>query len=209
MKFDILIADDHDLILSGIEKQILQDYKNAKITKVNDGCLALKVLETNHIDILITDINMPKLNGLQLIKKAKNIQPKIKIIVLTYIEQNAVFKKIVKLDVNALVLKTDSINAITDALKDVLVDKKYFSQEALSVFTESKNINTETLGPRLTKRELEILKLIANDKKTKIIAEILCISENTVETYRKNLRSKFKVSSMQAVIAKAYQTGTL
>jgi len=209
MKLEILIADDHELILSGIEKQILQHYKNAKITKAKDGCLALKVLEKKHIDILITDINMPELNGLQLIKKARNIDAQIKIIVLTYIEQNAVFKKIVKLDVNALILKTDPVNAITDALKYVLADKKYFSQEALSVFTENKNNNTETLGPRLTKRELEILKLIANDKNTKMIAEILCISENTVETYRKNLRSKFKVSSMQAVIAKAYQSGTL
>ena len=208
-KLQVLIAEDHALTASGIKEQIKKKTFNSEIYSADNGLKALNILENHPIDLLVTDINMPKLTGIELIEKAKVINPDIDIIVVTYLEQHSVFKQISKMDVNAVILKTDNLSSFAKAIEEISDGRKYISPEILHIFSKPENINAERLGPGLTGREREVLKYLADDLSTKEIADHMHLAETTIETYRAALRTKFEVNTMQGVVSKAYKFGIL
>jgi len=208
-KLNIIIADDHELTLNGIVEQIKLRACNTNIYKALSGEEALKIFNENNIDMLITDVNMPKMNGIELIEKVKSKKKDTKIIVITYLEQHSIFEQLGKLKVDAVVLKTDSTKTLSKAFETVCNGGKFISPELLDIFAEKRDNPQNSLTVNLTGRENEILILLSEDLSTKEIADKISVSTATVDTYRKSLKKKLKAKTIPGLITKAHKYGIL
>jgi DNA-binding NarL/FixJ family response regulator len=206
---NILIVEDHPFAL--VQMSLLtQSICNCNIFEASSGNAGLEYFKkNNYTEVLITDINLPGINGIELIKQIKAIKPSVRVMVFTLIEQITVFKQLSKLGTDVIILKSDSVDFIVAGIKSVIKGQRLVSPEILDLLCETKLPDENNMIPSLTKRELEVLKHLANDKSTKEIAKIMNISLNTVELYRKNLKTKFSSNTIQGLISKAYQYGIL
>ena len=205
-KKKLLIVDDHGITLSGL-KNISDEIDFIEVAAAaNSGEEALTVIGTTKIDILITDVEMDNISGIELSKIVKSKYPKIKIIILTQHRERWILLKLVNLNVDAIVLKSNiDYNELNAALQDVCNDKKYYSSEITELFFQTE---TNTIGtPYLTTREKEILVLICQNHISKEISSKLNISISTVETHRKNLFVKLDVKSRSGLVREAIKYG--
>jgi DNA-binding NarL/FixJ family response regulator len=207
-QLNIMMADDHQLILDGFVK-ILSGIKNiGNIVTVNSGLAAINHPALDEMNLLITDIEMPEMNGIDLLKYMKTNYPNIKILMLTMHNNSDFTKEIVKLNADGYVLKSANERELTAAIEVIISGKKYFSQEAMmeAVNTEiSFSTTDDSLLKELTKREKEILRLIAQGFSNKQIAEKLFIGFKTVDTHRTNLMNKLDIHNVAGITRFAIQ----
>lgn len=198
----IAITDDHEMVLKGItsmlvntsEIEIVGTYVNAQETLVN--------LATNLPDVLLLDINLPDINGIDLSKQLLKKYPELKIIALTNFEDISFVKRMLKNGVQGYLLKNTDKLELVEALKTVLsgeiflqkdIHKKLLSQTT----RQTKNNN---LLPKLTRREHDVLTAISEELTTQQISEKLFISPKTVETHRMNIMSKLGAKNSVGII---------
>ena len=187
-KSTIVIADDHPILLEGIISVIQKEFSNSIIHKAHNGAEALQLVTQIKPDIAILDIEMPILNGVEVAKKIKENNFTTKIIFLTLHKEKSFFEEINKLNVSGYVLKEFSVSEITQCIKSVLQGKKYFSKEIENYLIEPV-IDLSIF----TRAEINVLKLIAKEKTTKEIAEMLFVSTKTVDTHRYNICKKLQL----------------
>ncbi|EMS34168.1 putative two-component response regulator [Mariniradius saccharolyticus AK6] len=168
---------------------------------------ALDSLQSKEIDLLITDFNLPGMDGLSLLRLVKKTSPQTKIIVLSMHDESHLVKDILKEGVDGYVLKNDSHKELLLAVQAVSEGKIYLSNDINRIIIDSLHAPEE--NKLLTEREREILKLIAKEFSNRQIAEHLYISERTVETHRKNIFRKTKASSLVGLIKFAYDNNLL
>lgn len=198
----VVLVDDHAIIVDGI-KGILSKIEDLEIVHTaNRAEDALNFFKNNQADLLITDFNMPGMDGLTLIHTVKRIMPSLKIIVLSMHDEVHLTKEILKSGVNAYVLKKDTQQELLAAIHEVQQGKVYLSNDINKLLIM--NLDNPEEGKLLTDREREIVKLIAKEYNNKEIAEELFISERTVETHRKNIFRKTGTSSLVGLIKFAY-----
>jgi two-component system nitrate/nitrite response regulator NarL len=201
-KYSVLLVDDHRILLEGV-KSLIHGLPNFEVkTTASAGLEALALLKQEDFDILVTDYEMPELTGLELIKAAKAAQPEIKIIVLSMHDDPAVVKELLRTGIHGYVLKKDTHTALVEALGRVMENKRYLSDEISGLLIQLANHPDEASA--LTAREEEILRLIVKEHNSRQIAEILFISERTVETHRKNILRKTGSANLVALIKYAY-----
>ena len=201
-KHSILLADDHRILLDGI-KSLINTIPEFEVKDVAfTGMQALELLKKNNYQILITDYEMPGLTGLELIKAARATQPEIKVIVLSMHDDPAVVRELLRAGINRYVLKKDTHSTLVEALRKVMENKKFLSDDISDILIQFTD-HAEDHGV-LTTREEEILKLVAKEYTSKQIADILFISERTVETHRKNILRKTGSPNLVALIKYAY-----
>lgn len=202
MRTKIAITDDHVMVLEGItsmlqdtpEIQIVGIYENAKQTIEN--------IEIDRPDVLLLDINLPDINGIDLSKQLLKIQPNLKIIALTNFEDISFVKRTLKNGVLGYLLKnTDKIELIK-AIKTVLSDELFLQKDIHKrlLSETSKTINDNGLKPNLTRREHDVLVAISEELTTQEISEKLFISSKTVETHRMNIMSKLGAKNSVGII---------
>jgi len=187
-RISIVVADDHPLLLEGIVSVIEKELENVTIHKANNGAEALQLISEVKPEITILDIEMPFLDGIEVAKKIREAKITTKIIFLTLHKERSLFNEINALGIDGYVLKEFSIDQITHCIKTVLDGKKYFSKE-IEEFIEEPNIDFSIF----TKTELNILKLIAKEKTSKQIAEMLFVSAKTVDSHRYNICKKLNL----------------
>ncbi|WP_074406224.1 MULTISPECIES: response regulator [Aquimarina] len=198
----IAITDDHVMVLNGIvsmlettpEIEITGVYENAEITITN---LALQLP-----DVLLLDINLPDINGIDLSKQLLKSYPELKIIALTNFEDITFVKRMLKNGVHGYLLKnTDKLELIS-AIKTVLSGELYLQKDIHSKLLKQsiKNKNCNGLKPNLTRREKDVLIAIYEELTTQQISEKLFISVKTVETHRMNLMSKLGAKNSVGII---------
>lgn len=198
----IVLVDDHAILLDGV-KNLLERNSDLNVEKCfGTGEEVLKYFESHDADILITDFNLPGMDGLSLIQTVKRIRPGIKVVVLSMHSEVHLVKEILKVGVNAFVLKNDSHKELLQAIDDVLAGRVFLSSDISKLLIYDMQNPDE--GKLLTGREREILQLIAKEYSNKDIAEALFISERTVETHRKNIFRKTGTSSLVGLIKFAY-----
>ncbi len=156
----------------------------------------------NEFDILILDIHLPRMNGLELAKKMRKEQPESKIIILSMVDSPSLIVKLKKLKVNGFLAKNAGLEEVVDCLREVSNNKTYFPEHNLS---KQKAIIQNT--KYLTKREIEIVKQISNGHTTQQIAVNLFISISTVETHRKNIIQKLGTKNVAELIRFATSEG--
>lgn len=203
----VLLVDDHAILLEGI-KSLLGNLPSIEIIgEAYSAEQALEFLNSNEVDLMITDYNLPGMDGLSLVKQTKKRSKNTKIIVLSMHDESLLVKEILKEGVDGYILKNDSHKELVQAVKSVIDGRMYLSYDINRIIIENLNAPEET--KLLTDREREILKLIATEFSNRQIAEHLHISERTVETHRKNIFRKTKASSLVGLVKFAIDNNLL
>jgi len=201
LSMKVLLVDDHAILSDGVKS--LLERENYVVTFQADSAeRALDFLKKNEVDLMITDFNMPGMDGLSLIHMVKRTNQNIKIIVLSMHDEVHLVKEILKAGVNGYVLKKDTQIELLQAIREVQSGKVFLSSDINRLLIV--NLQNPDEGKLLTDREREILKLIAREFTNKQIAEELFISERTVETHRKNIFKKTGTNSLVGLIKFAY-----
>ena len=196
MAINVMIADDHSMIREGL-KQLLElegDFK--VIAEACDGVECLNKLETVTPDILLLDINMPNMNGLEVLQKMKEKRMKIKVLVLTIHSEVEYLLKAVDIGVNGYLLKDSESAELKKAILAVVNGENYIQPSLIPVLN-SKMIDRDKDVMKiesLTRRELEVLKNLSIGMYNKEIAEKLDISERTVKNHISNIFKKIEVT---------------
>ena len=204
-KITLAIVDDHQIVIDGL-KSLLKGHPDFVVEIETTQPEALEqLLKKNIIDVLITDIMMPGMNGAELAKIVKTNFPSVKILALSMSGQGTLINQMIEdSDIAGYVLKNIGKKELITALEKIAAGGIYFSQEVLDEMMkveETRKINDEV---RLTIREIEIIRLIEKEMSNRQIADELFISERTVETHRKNIFRKTKTSSLIGLIKYAY-----
>lgn len=207
----VVLADDHVFVRDGI-KSLLENEANIEVVgEAIDGADALDVVAENKPDLLIADIRMPNLTGIELVEKLRNENNNIKIIMLSMHESEEYVLKSIKAGADGYLLKGSSKEEFLKALHTVAAGGKYFSGDISSILIGQLTNPSNSLEPKqnlgdemmITKREKEILTLLLSGKGNKEIAEALDISKRTAEVHRFNLMKKLKVKNLMELSNKA------
>jgi DNA-binding NarL/FixJ family response regulator len=193
-KIKIVIADDHHILLDGL-KAMLHKQKDIEVVGLySNGQDLFDNLVNTTPDVAIVDINMPGMNGEELTAKIKEFYSTVQVITLSMYDDATHIMDMIEAGVSGYLLKNVNDKELIDAIRMVANGKMYFSSEVSEKITtlvirQQKKLD-QPEEPRLTERELEILKLIAEEYNNAEIANTLFISERTVETHRKNMLRK-------------------
>ena len=204
MKNEIIIIDDHKIFGEGFCS--LLENNNYRVKRVfQSPKKALNYLKDNLIDIVFCDINMPEINGIDLIKKIKKTNSQCKVIMISMYTEKNIIKKALENNADGYLTKNCSIKDIKTAISNSYSTKKRFISKTPNNFNNNSNSNNDSfsLKFKLTKREKEIVSHILKEKSNAEIGEILQISKRTVETHRKNIMLKLDVKNSIGIAVKA------
>jgi len=210
VSLNLLLVDDHSIVTDGI-KALLQNEVDITIKgEAPNGKIALDMLRVLKIDLVLMDIDMPELNGVDTLKVIKKEFAHIKVVMLTMHDEKAMISKLIDLGADGYLLKNSSKAELLTCLRGVANNEKYISSEATSILlqVEEDKIANSALD-QLTERELEIIRLIAEGLSNKEIGEKLFISHRTVDTHRTNLMSKIEVHNVAGIVKFAITNGLL
>ena len=198
MIIKVFIVDDHYMVIEGIHS-LLQNEKSIEWSgHATNAVSCLAFLQQQQPDVILMDINLPDKSGIDLCKQVKEKYPSIFIIGLSTFNQLSFIQKMMDSGASGYVLKNASQTELMEAIETVAKGKIYFSDEASK--TLQKNEATHII---LTRREKEVLELIADGMTNNEIAQKLFISSTTVDTHRKNLLAKFEAKNTASLIRKA------
>lgn len=211
MNLNVAIVDDHPLVLEGLKSLLLQTEGIEHIYTAQTGSQLGSLLALHSIHLYIIDLDLPDIDGFELIHQIKQKSPEAKIIVSTMHEEIWIVNKLKHPDIDAVVFKSSAGKYIQKALQAVLKGKKYYCPQFQKLYKEKDKIGhtPDTLDSDPTIRELDVLKAIAKGMSTHEISECLFISENTVEWHRKNLMVKFGAKNATDLVIKALSKGYL
>lgn len=193
----ILIVDDHPMVIEGV-KALLQNVPETQIVgTVNDAFSALNFLKKTVVDVVLLDINLPDISGLDLCKKLKADFPKLKIIAMSTFKERSYITRMIEQGASGYVLKSVSQAELVEAIRQAQSGRMYLSMEVSQVLVMSQ---AQKPVPLLTSREKEVLGCISEGLTNNEIAEKLFISPLTVDSHRKNLLAKFQVKNTALLI---------
>ena len=205
-KIKIAIVDDHQIVIDGLLSLLQGHPKFEIVSTTTNPQQVTKSLDQNNVDILLTDVMMPGVNGHELAKQVRQKFPSIKIMALSMSGEGDVVNKMIEdADISGYVLKNIGKQELILALEKISNGGIYFSEEVLNELIKVSERRKESEEAHLTEREIEIIKLIEKEYSNKQIAETLFISERTVETHRKNIFRKTKTSGVIGLIKYAYE----
>ena len=193
---NIMIVDDHSMIREGLKQLLELDGDMRVVEEASDGVECLKKIGTAKPDVLLLDINMPRMNGLEVLAKLKEKKIKTKVLVLTVHNEIDYLLKAVEIGINGYLLKDSESSELKKAIVSV-VDGENYIQPSLIPSLNAKMIQRDNDKDKiedLTRRELEVLKLLATGNYNKEIAEELGISERTVKNHVSNIFKKIEVT---------------
>ncbi|QHW00239.1 response regulator [Spirosoma endbachense] len=207
----LLLVDDHQIILDGL-RFLFSSIENVEVTATfTDSRQILPYLQTHPVDILVADLHMPHLTGIDLTLQVRPLFPELKILLLTMAEDAAHIREAVRAGVHGYVLKKANKADLEKALMYVLAGQRFYSDEVINELAQAPTDNLNLMTPatiqHLTGREVEILKLISEEQSTAEIADKLCISVPTVETHRRNLMIKLNAKNVVGLVKYALKHG--
>ena len=190
----ILLVDDHQIVLDGLAN-LLSTIPGLEISgKVLDGNMALDFLEDNETDLLITDMNMPGGGGVALCTEVRKRYPGVRVLMLTMLDDVLNIRGAIRAGTMGYVLKRAGVEELTRAIATILSGRKYFGDEIIAELAaiEGDDLNALSRNAKISfsKRELEVLKLVAQEYSTPQIAEKLGLTIPTIETFRQRMIKK-------------------
>ena len=207
----VIVVEDHQILLESISLLISTIPNIELVGKASNGLKAMQILETEEVDIVVSDVMMPVMNGVELTWKVKQQFPHIKVLMLTVSEDAQTIKNALQAGADGFIFKSAEKEELEEAIACLINNKKYYSDKAILSLAEAQNevfiSDKEALKTMLTERELQILKLISQEMSGIQIAEKLFISPTTVESHRKNLFSKIGVNTSVGLVKYALKHG--
>jgi DNA-binding NarL/FixJ family response regulator len=187
----LLIADDHPVFLESLSLLVGKIPGYEVVGKMNNGREVLEYLRYSPVEIVLTDIQMPGMGGIELIMELRRLYPEVKVLMLTMLEDTETVKAALTAGAAGYVFKSASLEVFSRALNTVAAGGTFYSEEVMQRMVESKEGGLDGL----TDREVEIIRLITSGLTSVEIAKQLFISVNTVDTHRKNIFSKTGVKN--------------
>lgn len=195
MSIDIIIADDHKMVREGIIQLLELDGDIKVIAEASDGIECLNKIDELNPEVLLLDINMPKMNGLEVLQEIKTSKRDIKVLILTIHNEIEYLLKAVSIGVDGYVLKDSDSSILKSAIFTVYNGETYIQPSLTPLLKENAlRFESNQQAELLTKREIEVLELLAEGLFNKEIAYKLLISEKTVKNHVSNIFKKIKVS---------------
>lgn len=194
---NVMVADDHSMVREGIKQLLELDGDIVVVAEASNGKQCLELLDENRTDVLLLDINMPDMNGLRVLKHLREEKKRIKVLILTIHNEIEYLVKAVEIGVDGYVLKDSNSSVLKKAIYSVYDGETFIQPELaplLKVKLDERNTINNNISDLLTKREVEVLKLIAEGLFNKEIAFNLAISEKTVKNHVSNIFRKINVS---------------
>lgn len=209
----VLIVDDHQVLIDGVKALFERSETISICCEALNGKAAIQTALENDIDVILLDINLPDISGFEVCKAVKAKKAEVKIIALTMHNEAGYISKMVKMGVDGYLLKNTGKVEMEEAIKSVMSGSRYFSKEATASLLDGmhkpRKPKTSDFIQKLTRRELEILKLIVDEHTTDQIAEKLFIGKTTVISHRKSLLRKLNAKNTAGLVRAAFEFGLL
>jgi DNA-binding NarL/FixJ family response regulator len=199
----ILLADDHQLFIEGV-RTVLEEISDAEIiASVNNGVELMEKFRSTHVDLVVLDLNMPKLDGLQCLKEIKAERPQTRVLVLTNYSQPELMEEVKQLKADGFLIKNSTASELRESVKKIISGEKVFvAASSAPVLDETSYFFDDFLKKfKLTRREVDIIRFVCREFSSKQIAAELHLSEFTVNTHRKNIQRKLNVKNVAGLVS--------
>lgn len=203
---NLLLTDDQPMFREGLALLLKQQLPDLHLFQAGNGKEAITCLQENNIDVVLLDVNMPEMNGIETAKIILRDFPKTRIIVLTQYDGEAMIATLVNEGVHGFLLKNSRPAEIVNAINMVYVEQKNYITPQVAAFLKQ-NMQSRTPSISFTKREAEILMYLKMGKSSRDIAERTGLKENTVNSYREDMLQKTKTRNVAELIAYAFENG--
>jgi len=208
----IAIAEDHTIVRDGLRSLLSSEENFDVVGEAGDGMEAIRCVNSTAPDLLLLDLNMPRMDGISVIKEIKKLSPNIKILTLTMHKDEEYILEAFRSGADGYCIKSASGEEVLSAIKIVLSGRQFvspdISDKILEGYLEGKKTIKETSSwDNLTRREKEVLKLVGEGYQNKYISDYLCISVKTVEKHRANIMEKLDLHNASALTAYAFEKG--
>ncbi|MDW3194273.1 MAG: response regulator transcription factor [Cytophagales bacterium] len=203
----ILLVDDHAIITDGLRSVLNAQEAYEVVGTVNSAEEAIKFLDRASVDLMVSDYSLPGMDGLGLVRYTKKSHPNLKIIILSMHRESHLVKEILKEGILGYVLKDDPAQELLQAIEKAKGGKVYLSDDINKMLIESLHFQQDQ--KLFSDREREILKLIAQEHSSKQIADILFISERTVESHKRNMMKKAGTNTSIGLVNFGYQNNLI
>lgn len=201
MSTRIIICDDHQLVIDGLKSLINGVDGIEVISTANNGVEVLEQIKLLKVDLVLMDIDMPVLDGIEATKRIKKEYPELKVIILTMHDEKSIIQMLMDIGADGYILKNSAQEELLHGIQNVKKGNKHFSPDVTMALLRNDPVEAQKkLREELTEREVEILKLIAEGLSNKEIGEKLFISHRTVDTHRTNLMKKIEVNNIAGLI---------
>ena len=211
MSIKIMVVDEHKILREGLATLIAKQPNMEIVGEAADGREALDLVEKNTPDLILMDITMPNLNGIEATRKIKSKRPEIEIIALSLHSDRRFVLGMIGAGASGYLIKQCTFDELVLAINTVMEGKKYLSPEISNILVEEyvrkDSQEKAIIDLKLTPREREILQLLAEGKNTKEIASNLSISVKTVETHRRHIKRKLETNSVAELTKIAIKEG--
>ncbi|OGU69696.1 MAG: hypothetical protein A2499_09575 [Stygiobacter sp. RIFOXYC12_FULL_38_8] len=210
----ILIVDDHPLFRKGIKSVLAEDPDVKVIGEAGNSEEAMKLIEKETVDIVILDLQMPGMSGIELSKMIKSRYKNISIILLTMHKDERIFNNSLEYGLEAYILKENAVEEVLKAVH-VVADGNFYLSPSMSEYMVQRSMKQKKLADEnpgikiLTEKEKEILNMISQNKTTKEIAEVLFVSYKTIENHRANICKKLNITGCNALLKFIIENKTL
>lgn len=205
-KYKLAIVDDHQIVIDGLRSLLKGHHQYQIVIESNHPEAIPSLLQQHEVDIMLTDVMMPVMTGVELARTVKKDFPSIKIIALSMNGEGSLVNQMIEeSDISGYLLKNIGQTEFIKALDKVAAGGIYFSDDVLQEMLKASERRQVSEENKLTNREIEIVRLIEKEYSNKKIAEELFLSERTVETHRKNIFRKTKTNSVIGLIKYAYE----
>jgi len=201
-KIRVVLADDHEIVRVGLKRFLSFDHNIEIVAEASNGEDAISLVSTYEPDIVLLDINMPKVDGIKAAFELRRLLPNLKIVMLSAHEDSFHLEKALRAGANGYLSKEIEVRELLPALQAVMRGERVFSRSILQLIQRNSISVEDTNGAAvsLTRREQEILGMVAKGLTSLEISEVLSISPRTVETHRFNLITKFGVKNTAGLV---------
>lgn len=203
----VIIADDHEIVLEGIASLVNPKDGIQVVGEAKNGHEVLQILGEKEADLVVLDIEMPGMDGIETTKIIRKQFPRVKILMLTMYNDINFIRKLIEIGANGYILKNKGKEELVYAVQAIYKGEEYYGDEVSKTLISSMKIKEVVDEIKLTKREVDVLKLIANGDTTRIISEKLYIAHSTVETHRRNLIEKTGAGNSKGLVKFALEHG--
>jgi DNA-binding NarL/FixJ family response regulator len=205
----VLITDDHEMIRNGLSSLLRGEPKIFVVDMAQNGREALDICSTRQIDVVLMDLMMPEMNGVEATRAIREKHPDIKVLAVTINDEPRFIKEVLQAGASGYILKHSTKDEIVRAIIDVAEDRQHFSSEVLAKISGEFALGSKTGAPMLTKKESQVLRLIAQEFSNQEIAEKLDCGIRTVDTHKRNLIKKLEVKNVVGLVKYAIKMGVV